>query len=183
MRIISGRYGGRRIEVPKNMVLRPTTDRAKESLLNILKNRLELCQSTALDLFSGTGSISYELASQGAKKVVSVEQNPYCYRFIKRTAAELDLPIYPLKRDVFRFLERMTQRFDLIFADPPYWLAEGDYIGLHNRVFDGEILKPGGLLVLEHGGRRRFEELEGFVETRNYGGVHLSFFARREGSR
>src|SRR5918911_694478 len=123
MRIISGKFGGRRVNPPAQMpYTRPTTDIAKEGLFNILQNNLELERFKTLDLFGGTGSISYELGSRGAADLTVVEKDPSMFEYIKKTARELELNIRLLKMDVFRFINQSTEQFDFIFAGPPYAL-------------------------------------------------------------
>ncbi|MEH0007215.1 MAG: RsmD family RNA methyltransferase [Flavobacteriales bacterium] len=182
MRIICGRHKGKRIRTPKNSGVRPTTDRAKEALFNILENRFVFGDISALDLFSGTGNISYELASRGAADITGVDNNRYCRNFIKKTAAELGFPICVRCEDALRFLEETNRGFDFIYADPPYTLCEADYSKIHRLAFDRKILKTDGLLVFEHARRQNFEGLKGFLERRKYGSVHLSFFSHGEQS-
>lgn len=177
MRIISGEYGGRRFEAPRNLQARPTTDIAKESLFNILQNRLDIEGISALDLFSGTGSISFELLSRGAEHVVSVEMGRVQQQFIQKVATELKIgrEHQLVRGDVFRYLKSATQQFDLVFADPPYALAE--LPTLPDLVLDGNLLKPEGIFILEHGKENDFSAHPRFVELRKYGAVHFSFFA------
>lgn len=177
MRIISGEYGGRRFEAPRNLQARPTTDIAKESLFNILQNRLDFEGISALDLFSGTGSISFELLSRGAEHVVSVEMGRVQQLFIQKVATELKIgrEHQLVRGDVFRYLKSATQQFDLVFADPPYALAE--LPTLPDLVLDGNLLKPEGIFILEHGKENDFSAHPRFMELRKYGAVHFSFFA------
>lgn len=181
MKIITGIYGGRRFEAPRNLQARPTTDLAKQALFNILQNRIPLEDIQALDLFSGTGSISFELVSRGAEKVVSVEMGRQQQLFIQKVAQELKVPSAKhqlIRGDVFRYLSgRPLQPFDFIFADPPYALA--DLAKLPSLVLREEWLAPDGLFVLEHGKENDFSDVEGFVELRTYGAVHFSFFERK----
>ena len=178
MKIITGQYGGRRFEPPRNLDARPTTDLAKQALFNILQNRLDFEECRALDLFSGTGGISFELLSRGAQHVVSVEQGRQQQQFIERVAAELrvERSKHQLVRgDVFRYLGgRPPQPFDFIFADPPYALADLDK--LPSLILRPEWLAPDGIFVLEHGKDRSFDDVPGFCELRTYGAVHFSFF-------
>lgn len=176
MRIISGTYGGRRFEAPKNLQARPTTDIAKESLFNILQNRIDFEEITALDLFSGTGSISFELLSRGASRVVCVEMGRVQQQFIQKVAGELKIAtsLQLIRGDVFKYLKSATQQFDLIFADPPYALKE--LPTLPDLVLEGELLKPEGMFILEHGKENDFSSHPRFVELRKYGAVHFSFF-------
>jgi 16S rRNA (guanine966-N2)-methyltransferase len=174
MRIIGGKYGGRPIKVPKNLPVRPTTDFAKEGLFNMLNSRLDFEGLHVLDLFSGTGHMSLEFASRGAGRVVAVDANFRCVGFLRNSAKELGMDIGAAKGDVFQFLESQTSQFDVIFADPPYELPNIPKI--HELVFSRKLLKPGGLLIIEHGVKTKLEELEGFVQKRNYGNVNFSFF-------
>lgn len=181
MKIITGIYGGRRFEAPRNLQARPTTDLAKQALFNILQNRIDLEDIQALDLFSGTGSISFELLSRGASKVVSVEMGRQQQQFIQKVAQELKIPAGQqqlVRGDVFRYLAgRPMKPFDFIFADPPYALA--DLNKLPSLVLREEWLAPEGLFVLEHGKENDFSDAAGFQEMRVYGAVHFSFFARQ----
>src|SRR6185503_2127358 len=144
MRIISGNLGGRRINPPSKMpYTRPTTDIAKEGLFNILENNLDISNLKTLDLFGGTGSISYELASRGAKDITIVEKDPAMYAFIRKTAGELGLGDFNvIKTDVFRFITHAVEKFDLIFAGPPYALAAID--DLPKLIFEKKLLNPKG---------------------------------------
>ncbi len=181
MRVISGRYKGRRFDVPHTFKARPTTDFAKESLFNVLCNNYFDFEAgiTALDLFAGTGSISVELVSRGCDRVVSVEKDPHHLAFIARVMREIQTDrCFLLRADVFRFIERCNEQFDFIFADPPYALESLESIP--DRVFGHSILKKGGLLVLEHGKGNCFEENPHWVDHRSYGSVNFSFFRARE---
>ncbi len=179
MKIITGTYGGRRFEAPRNLQARPTTDLAKQALFNILQNRLDFEDCRALDLFSGTGSISFELLSRGAGQVVSVELGRQQQQFIQKVAQELKVPAgrHQLVRgDVFRYLSSMPVRpFDFIFADPPYALPE--LSTLPGLVLRQGLLTDDGIFVLEHGKENDFSQVPGFQELRVYGAVHFSFFA------
>lgn len=177
MRIISGKYGGRRFNAPSNLQARPTTDIAKESLFNILQNRIDSEGISALDLFSGTGSISFELLSRGAGHVVSVEMGRVQQQFIQKVAGELKIgrEHQLIRGDVFRYLKGATSQFDFIFADPPYALPE--LPTLPDLVLQGNILKEDGLFILEHGKENDFSSHPHFKELRKYGAVHFSFFS------
>lgn len=184
MRIISGQYGGRRFEAPRNLQARPTTDVAKESLFNILNNRMDFEGITALDLFGGTGSISFELLSRGASSVSCVELGRQQQQFIQKVAGDLKIghEFRLVRGDVFKFLKSQSAicpedgLYDFIFADPPYALPE--LATLPSLIMQSNLLKPDGLFVLEHGKDNDFTEAEGFKELRTYGAVHFSFFAR-----
>lgn len=180
MKIITGIYGGRRFEAPRNLQARPTTDLAKQALFNILQNRIALEDILALDLFSGTGSISFELLSRGAERVISVEMGRQQQLFIQKVAQELKVPAPKhqlIRGDVFRYLAgKPAKPFDFIFADPPYALP--DLAKLPGLVLQDSWLAEDGIFVLEHGKENDFSEEAGFVEMRTYGAVHFSFFAR-----
>ncbi|MBK5194864.1 MAG: RsmD family RNA methyltransferase [Proteiniphilum sp.] len=177
MRIISGKYKSRRIQVPANMKARPTTDFAKEGLFNVLHNRIDWEETEALDLFSGTGSIALELVSRGCPRVVSVEMNNLHWRFICKAKETLGAEeLLPLKADVFKFLPACNQQFDLIFADPPYDLTGIDT--LPDIIFSKKLLKPEGIFLLEHSKKYDFSSFPFFTEERKYGNVHFSFFAQ-----
>ncbi len=176
MRIISGKYKSRRIQVPANLKARPTTDFAKEGLFNVLNNLLEWEDLTALDLFSGTGSIAFELISRGASYVVSVEMNQSHYNFICRTQDQLGArELFPIKRDVFKYLQHATQRFDLIFADPPYDLPDLETIP--ELIISKELVNEGGFFIMEHSNKYDFSQLPHFRVLRHYGNVHFSIFS------
>jgi 16S rRNA (guanine966-N2)-methyltransferase len=176
MRIIGGAMGGRRISPPSRMpYTRPTTDIAKEGLFNILQNQIDFEGIHTLDIFGGTGSISYELASRGAAQLTIVEKDPAMYAFIKKTAAELKLENFNVvKMEVFRFLQQCSDSFDFIFAGPPYALETIDEIP--TLIFEKKLLKPGGLFVLEHTPRNNYEAYPHFSSKRNYGTTVFSFF-------
>ena len=177
MRIISGKYRGRAIVPPKNLKARPTTDFAKENLFNVLNNLVDYEECDVLDLFSGTGSISYEFASRGAKSVTSVEVNGVHHAFIKETARKLGCEnFYAVHANAFLYLKNTAKRFDIIFADAPYDLEGSEQIvGL---VFDGERLNDEGLLIFEHSSKFDFSQHPNFWQTRTYGSVNFSFFRR-----
>lgn len=176
MRIISGIHGGRKINPPAKMPhTRPTTDIAKEGLFNILQNNLDIDTLKVLDLFGGTGCISYELASRGAPEITIVEKDDKMYDFIKKTAAELGFENFNVVRsDVFRFMDTTNQQYDLIFAGPPYALTTIDE--LPKKVFEKGLLKPGGWFVLEHTPRNDYKKSEHYKTERNYGSTIFSIF-------
>lgn len=175
MRIITGQFKGRHFDIPRTFKARPTTDFAKENIFNVLNGYIDFDGITALDLFAGTGSISLELVSRGCKEVVSVEKDRDHARFIadcmKKINAENDILI---RGDVFRFLKSCHQKFDLIFADPPYALPELDT--LPNLVFEHDLLAADGVFVFEHGKHNDFSAHPRFKEHRNYGSVNFSIF-------
>ena len=178
MRIISGIHGGRRISPPTKMpYTRPTTDIAKEGLFNILQNNLAFDELKVLDLFGGTGCISYELASRGAPDITIVEKDTKMYDFIKKTSEELKFENFNvLKGDVFRFIETANQQYDFIFAGPPYALATIDDLPL--KIFENNILKPGGWFVLEHTPRNDYKKFAHYKTERNYGTTIFSIFIK-----
>lgn len=177
MRIISGTFKGRRFSPPKSFDARPTTDFAKESLFNILNNSVDWEASTALDLFSGTGNICLEFVSRGCPSVTSVEKAPQHAKFIKKVCGELkvdNLRLYTM--DVFRFLDLNREKFDLIFADPPYDLPSLEKIP--QLVLEKEMLKEGGIFIMEHSKKNDFSHLPLFQEKRVYGSVNFSIFEK-----
>lgn len=176
MRIISGIHGGRRISPPANMPhTRPTTDIAKEGLFNIIQNNLEIEDLKTLDLFGGTGSISYELASRGCTDLTIVEKDPAMYEFIKKTAAMLDFENFKVVRsDVFKFIDTAAGQYDFIFAGPPYALATID--DLPRKIFEKKLLSPGGWFVLEHTPRNDYKKFTHYRSERNYGTTIFSIF-------
>ena len=180
MRIITGRYKGRHFDIPRSFKARPTTDFAKENIFNVLNAYIDLEGATALDLFSGTGSITLELVSRGCAHVISVEMDRDHHRFIcdclKKLATSADplSAVLPIRGDVFRFVKSCKQQFDFIFADPPYALKELPTIpGL---ILEKGLLKPDGILVFEHGKDHDFSGDPHFVEHRSYGSVNFSIF-------
>ena len=179
MRIIGGEWGGRRISPPSNMPnTRPTTDIAKEGLFNVIENNLDLEQCETLDLFGGTGCISYELASRGARALTIVEKDNAMFEFIKKTSATLGMQNTRLvKMDVFRFMETCSEKFDFIFAGPPYALTQIDE--LPRLVFRRGLLKEGGWFVLEHTPRNDYKMFEGYRTERKYGTTIFSIFVNK----
>lgn len=178
MRIISGEHGGRRINPPSKMpYTRPTTDIAKEGLFNILQNNIDFENLKSLDLFGGTGSISYELASRGVPDLTIVEKDVQMYEFIKKTSADLGLENFKVIRsDVFKYINQCHEKFDLIFAGPPYALQNID--DLPRLIFEKELLNEKGWFILEHTPRNRYENLPSFKSSRNYGTTIFSIFEK-----
>ena len=175
MRIISGKYRSRIIYPPKGIKARPTTDKAKESLFNILANRFDFPTVGVLDLFAGTGSISYEFASRGCPSIHLVEINSRYMVFIEKTIKELQFSqIKPYRTNVLTFLKTCSYKYDIIFADPPFNLKWIDSIP--ELVFNSGILKKGGMIILEHPRNKNYSHNKGFKEERKYGGVHFSIF-------
>jgi 16S rRNA (guanine966-N2)-methyltransferase len=176
MRIIGGELGGRKFNPPNKMpYTRPTTDIAKEGLFNIIENNLEIPELKTLDLFGGTGSISYELASRGAVDQTIVEKDARMYEFINKMAKQLELEnLKTVKMDVFRFIDQCTEQFDFIFAGPPYALTNID--DLPQLVFEKKLLKPKGWFVLEHTPRNDYKKFPFYKTERNYGTTVFSIF-------
>jgi len=175
MRIISGTYGGRRLSPPKNITARPTTDFAKESLFNLLNNRLDFEGIDVLDLFAGTGGIGIECVSRGAREVTAVEIAHVQQNWIISCCKQLGIRNLSLIRgDVFKFIAACHARYDLIFADPPYALEL--LPTLPDTILNQQLLKEGGWLVIEHGKDNDFTAHPRHIETRTYGSVHFSFF-------
>ena len=179
MRIITGQYKGRHFDIPRSFKARPTTDFAKENIFNVLNAYIDFEDAMALDLFSGTGSISLELLSRGCKNVVSVEADRDHYAFIKQCLAKLGTDrCITIRGDVFRFLKTCHQQFDFIFADPPYALKQLKEIP--GIVLSGNLLTDDGIFVFEHGKDYDFSSHPHFVEHRSYGSVNFSLFTSRE---
>lgn len=181
MRIISGKHKGRRITAPKNLPVRPTTDMSKESLFNILNNHFNFNGLKVLDLFSGTGNISYEFASRGSGPITSVDGDMGCVNFIKKTASELDLDISAIKSDVFSFLERNKTTYDIIFADPPYNLDQKEFEKVIQLIFDNELLDEEGMLIVEHSKHTKLNHMSNFSFDKHYGGSVFSFYEFESG--
>jgi len=176
MRIISGEYGGRKFNPPGKMpYTRPTTDIAKEGLFNIIQNNLDFSELKTLDLFGGTGSISYELASRGVKEITIVEKDIAMYEFIKKTAKEFGINnMHIIKMDVFKFINQCAEKFDLIFAGPPYALTNID--DLPKNIFEKPLLNKKGWFILEHTPRNDYKKFPFYKTERNYGTTVFSFF-------
>ncbi|HOS73301.1 MAG TPA: 16S rRNA (guanine(966)-N(2))-methyltransferase RsmD [Bacteroidales bacterium] len=179
MRIIGGKYRGRRIDLPTGFRIRPTTDFARESLFNILDNIIDFEETFVLDLFAGTGSIGYEFSSRGAAGVHLVEQNRKNVSGIKKIIGNIGFEnIKVVHIDVRTYLKICKAKYDVVFADPPYnlsWLEE-----IPALVTGSDILKPGGLLIIEHPAKVNFRNHELFFDHRNYGGVNFSFFRTKQ---
>jgi 16S rRNA (guanine(966)-N(2))-methyltransferase RsmD len=175
MRIIRGIWKSRRINPPSNLPVRPTTDIAKEALFNVLENTLDFETLQVLDLFAGTGSISFEFASRSAKQITTVEQNFRCVEFIRKTAHDLNMQqLNCIRTDVFRFIKTAHQPYDLIFADPPYDLPQLETIP--DLIFQHNLLSDNGLLILEHPKSYNFTTHQHFSRQREYGKVNFTFF-------
>ncbi|MCF8224245.1 MAG: RsmD family RNA methyltransferase [Bacteroidales bacterium] len=177
MRIVSGKYKGKKIRPPSNFNARPTTDFAKEALFNIIENNFNIDELSVLDLFSGTGSITYEFASRGALRVSSVEMDPVHFRFIKSMVNTLDMfQVNVVRSDALKVIKNPWEEFDIVFADPPYDMK--DLESLPELVLDNELLTKDGWLILEHPSKMNFNHIEGLFDHRSYGSVNFSFFKK-----
>ena len=175
MRIVSGKYKRRIINPPNNLPVRPTTDMAKESVFNIMGNNTDFRGKRVLDLFAGTGNISYEFVSRGCTSVTSIDQDLGCVKFIKETAQKLEMPeLTVVKQDVFRFISMTNIKYDIIFADPPYTMV--NIVDISNEIFKNELLLPDGWLIVEHPGELDLSKHPHFYDHRKYGRVNFSFF-------
>lgn len=178
MRIIAGTLKGRRLNPPANLPVRPTTDMAREGLFNILNNYVDYEDCTVMDLFAGTGAMSVEFISRGAREVTSVDINNACAEYIKSEAQRLELRnLRVVRADVFDLLKRANRKFDIVFADPPYAI-EGLQT-LPDLVFEHQLLNDDGIFILEHPREYTFEEHPHFWQHRNYGKVNFTFFANK----
>lgn len=176
IRIIAGTHKGRKISAPKNLPVRPTTDFAKEGLFNILRNKFDFEEISVLDLFCGTGNISYELASRECPDITCVDIDAGCIHFVKQTAREFEFDaIKASNYDVFKFLKKQTRKWDLIFADPPFTHKQTTEIP--GIIFEHNLLNPGGWLIVETPPRTQFPPGLPLVEVRNYGKVHFAIFS------
>ncbi|MBA6152601.1 RsmD family RNA methyltransferase [Gelidibacter maritimus] len=180
MRIISGQFKGRRIMPPKKLPVRPTTDMAKEAIFNILNNLYYFDEISVLDLFAGTGSISFEFASRGTENITSVDENFGCIKFINNTADEFQMPIRTVKSDVFKFLETTKLKSDVIFVDPPYAYSLDEFSKIPELVFQNDLLDDEGLLIVEHAEQMDLSHLPYFSYFKKYGSSLFSFFEKIE---
>jgi len=176
MRIISGKHKGRFLQAPKKLPVRPTTDMAKEALFNILNNTYYFEDITLLDLFAGTGNISFEFASRGTTQLIAVDAHHGCIKYIDKISKELELNIDSIKSDVFSFLKNTKQKSTIIFADPPYDLPMEEFAKLPELVFANDLLQEDGILIIEHSKHTDLSSLENFNNQRRYGGSVFSFF-------
>ena len=176
MRIISGKFKGRRISAPKNLPVRPTTDMSKEALFNVLNNHFNFDELKVLDLFSGTGNISYEFASRGSQNITSVDGDFGCVKFIKQTAVEFDFNIAAIKSDVLQYIERCNSTYDIIFADPPYGFDQKTFEKIVVSIFKNGLLHENGMMIIEHSKYTKLDHLEHFSFKKSYGGSIFSFF-------
>lgn len=180
MRIISGTYKGKRISAPKNLPVRPTTDMAKEALFNILNNHYYFNELSVLDLFSGTGNISFEFASRGSENITSVDAHYGCVKFINKISKELSLNLNTYKSDVFSFIEKFNGKHDIIFADPPYDFETEKFERIIDLVFKNDLLNEGGLLIVEHSKHTDISNHANFSYSKKYGGNMFSFYENSE---
>ena len=177
MRIIGGQHHRRILRPPAGLPVRPTTDKAKEALFNVLNHLVDFTGLRVLDLFAGTGSISYEFASRGAALVVAVDKHPRCIRYMKTVKEALELDkLVCLQGDVFRYLKQGRDVFDLVFADPPFSLP--GLADIPDQVFSSQLLSREGILVLEHSDSQRFQAHPHFLKEKKYSKVHFSFFSQ-----
>ncbi len=176
MRIISGKFKGRRLSAPKNLPVRPTTDMAKESLFNIINNLYYFDGITVLDLFAGTGNISYEFASRGTQDIYAVDAHFACVKYINQTNKNLNTNINTFKSDVYKFLEKTPLKADVIFADPPYDFEEGQFLKIADIIFDRQILNEDGVLIIEHSKHTDLSQHKKHSYDKRYGGNVFSFF-------
>lgn len=176
MRIISGKHKGRRLQPPKNLPVRPTTDMAKESLFNILNNYYYFDMISVIDLFAGTGNISFEFSSRGTEEVFAIDENFGCIKYINSIARQLDLKINAYKSDVYKFLEKTPLKADVIFADPPYNFELTRFLKIVDIVFERNLLNENGVLIIEHSKHTEISEHPNFSYDKRYGGNVFSFF-------
>ncbi len=176
MRIISGIYKGKRLQAPKKLPVRPTTDMAKEGLFNILNHHYSFSQVTLLDLFAGTGNISYEFASRGSQQITAIDAHYGCVGYIKSISKELDFSIETIKSDVYSYLEKVKRKSDIIFADPPYDFTTEQFKKIAQLVFENDLLNDNGVLIIEHSKHTKIEDTPNFSNSRKYGGSVFSFF-------
>lgn len=180
MRIIRGKYGRRRFDVPKNITARPTTDFARENIFNVLENIVDFEGATALDLFAGTGAISFEFLSRGCSAVTSVEKAETQHRFIHKVSKELGAENHRVIRgDALRFIAAAregAQGYDIVFADPPYDLP--GFEDIPGAVLASSLIAPGGIFIIEHSAKRDFSHLPGYIDHRAYGSVNFTIFQK-----
>ena len=175
MRIIRGKYGRRRFDVPHNITARPTTDFARENIFNVIDNLIDLDGADALDLFAGTGAVTFEFASRGCHSVTCVEKASTQYRFITQVKQLLQAnEVLPVRGDVFKFIETCNRKYDIIFADPPYDLPRLPEVP--QLVLSSQLVKPGTIFIMEHSRNNDFSALPGFEQHRAYGSVNFSIF-------
>ncbi|GGH42905.1 methyltransferase [Mangrovimonas yunxiaonensis] len=178
MRIISGQFKGRKLQAPKHLPVRPTTDMAKEALFNILNNTYYFDELSVLDLFAGTGNISFEFASRGTTQITAVDAHYGCIKFINQTAESFGMNIHTVKSDVFKFLTQSHGKHTIIFADPPYDFPQESFNKIPQLVFENDLLEDNGYVIVEHSKHTNLSALENFSHAKNYGGCVFSFFEK-----
>lgn len=176
MRIISGKHKGKRLTAPKKLPVRPTTDMSKEALFNILNNHFYFDAISVIDLFSGTGNISYEFASRGTQQIYAIDAFYGCIKYINETSKDLNFNINALKSDVFKFLEKTPLTSDIIFADPPYGFEVDQFLKIADITFERGLLNEEGLLIIEHSKHTDISKHPNFSYAKKYGGSVFSFF-------
>ncbi|GAB4164826.1 MAG: 16S rRNA (guanine(966)-N(2))-methyltransferase RsmD [Winogradskyella sp.] len=176
MRIISGTHKGRKIVAPARLPVRPTTDMAKEALFNIINNQYYFDNISVLDLFAGTGNISYEFASRGTEDILAIDDHYPCLKFINNTAQTLEMDIKTIKSDVFKFLENCNHKYSIIFADPPYNFSIELFSKIPQLVFENHLLEDEGLLIIEHSKHTDLSDVSNYSHSKKYGGNMFSFF-------
>lgn len=175
MRIIRGKYGRRRFDVPKNITARPTTDFARENIFNVIENYVDLDGFDALDLFAGTGAVSFEFLSRGCRTVTAVEKAATQQRFIQKVADELgDKNLLLVRGDALRYIASAPRAYDVVWADPPYDMP--GFADIPGLILGSALVKPGTLVIIEHNKSHDFSSLPGFREHRSYGSVNFSIF-------
>lgn len=178
MRIISGRFKGKILVAPKKLPVRPTTDFAKEALFNILNNQYTFSELSFIELFAGTGNISFEFASRGTQKIIAVDADYGCVQFINKISTELEFHITTVKSDVYAYLGKSKQTADIIFADPPYSFNKEQFAQIATLVFSNNLLLEDGVLIIEHSKHTDLSDVPNFSEARRYGGSVFSFFEK-----
>lgn len=178
MRVIGGQFKGRRFTAPSHIKARPTTDFAREGLFNLLTHRVELNGISVLDLFAGTGAVSYEFASRGAELIIAIDKDNVAFNCIKKNCAQMGITqIHTIRMDALRYVRDAKRGFDIVFADPPYSLEIHEK--LHSQLMEGNALAHDGLFILEHSEHDDFSHLAGFLEKRKYGQVVFSLYGRQ----
>ena len=183
MRIISGTHKGRKISAPKSLPVRPTTDRAKEGLFSALSHRVNFIEVSVLDLFSGTGNLSYEFSSRGTQKIDAIDAHRGACEFISKTSNSLGFSIRTTCSDVFKFIAKnIHPTYDLVIGDPPYDIGEDKYLEIIDRLtIQPSILKDSGILILEHASNLSFDDHQCFEMKKIYGGSTFSWFVKKAG--
>ncbi len=176
MRIISGKNKGKKISIPKNLPVRPTTDQSKEAIFNIINNIYYFDELNVLDLFSGSGNISYEFASRGVKNIKCVDNNSNCVRFIKKISDELNFNLKITKSDTLKYLKSCLDQFDMIFFDPPYVFKIEEYFKIIDLILERNLLNTNGIIIAEHTKQISLKEHKNFNKNKDYGGCSFSFF-------